>query len=156
MCAENILVTINGDRCVWISLGFDLNLDFHLWGFDCLLFRLRGLVVSGSFLKVVVGYFVGIRCEFVTPPTLHSCHTASKTQPIGFLGKWISASIFCIQNPASCTMCSFSIFDIKNSFTENMVKGAHDLWRKKNCSSNEWEEESFQTTWVFGSADTHS
>ena len=26
---------------------------------------------------------------------------------------------------------------------------------EKNCSSNEWEE-SFQTTWVFGSADTHS
>ena len=114
MCAENILVTINGERCVWISLGFDLNLDFHLWGFDCLLFRLRGLVVSRSFLKVVVGYFVGIRCEFVTPPTLHSCHTASKTQPIGFLGKWISALIFCIQNPVSCMICSYSIFAFTN------------------------------------------
>ena len=33
---------------------------------------------------------------------------------------------------------------------------AQMIYEKKNCSSNEWEEESFQTTWVFGSADTHS
>ena len=140
MCAENILVTINGERCVWISLGFDLNLDFHLWGFDCLLFRLRGLVVSRSFLKVVVGYFVGIRCEFVTPPTLHSCHTASKTQPIGFLGKWISALIFCIQNPVSCMMCSYSIFDINKTISDGGI--TIDLWIIKvytsNWSSNSW------------------
>ena len=88
----------------------------------------------------MVGYFVGIRCEFVTPPTLHSCHTASKTQPIGFLGKWISALIFCIQNPVSCMMCSYSIFDINKTISDGGI--TIDLWIIKvytsNWSSNSW------------------
>ena len=123
--------------CLNISLGFDLNFGFQLWVFESFLFRPRDLGVSESFLKVVVGYFVGIRCEFVTPPTLHSCHTASKTQPSGFLGKWISALKNCIQNPVSCTRwsCSILISIFNNSYTENMVKGADDLWRKKTAAA---------------------
>ena len=89
---------------VWSEFWFSA-LSFWEVFFTLILY----LGVSGSFLKVVVGYFVGIRCEFVTPPTLHSCHTASKTQPSGFLGKWISALKNCIQNPVSCTMWSCSI-----------------------------------------------
>ena len=66
-------------------------LDSKSLAFDAILLLAFSKVVGfwchidvGVFKSCAVGYFVGIRSKFVTPLTLHSCHTAGKTQPIEY------------------------------------------------------------------------